>query len=165
MPIVEKPSDENKFDLVELLPDILASYPSFSDETSARFIHIGSDQLQTQFNTSRVTIVKDLLDNLYVIKEFPWYCSNETFVDAVLNFQDFLSKNVPIPQILKTHEGKFYIQDDKTKNFFFVQEFKSSEPWKRTHNQAFSLGILLEISIAMLSKFQISHFLKKQFLK
>lgn len=143
MPIIEKPSNENKIDLSELLPDILVQYPSFIDEKCSDDVHVGSDVLNTQFTTARVTVIKDLLNNLYIIKEFPWYCANETFVDAVLSFQDILSKNVPIPKILKTKNDKFYIQDEKSKSFFFIQEFKTAHSWKGTHSQAFSLGTLL----------------------
>lgn len=143
MPIIEKPSDENQINLTELLPGILSQYPSFIDESKGDGHLIGSDQLQTQFTTARITVVKDLGNKLYIVKEFPWYCSNETFVEAVLNFQDSMAKHVPIPKILRTKHGKLYTQHEEAKSFFFVQEFTPAHSWKRTHEQAHALGVLL----------------------
>lgn len=143
MPAIARPSLENQPNLTDLLPKILAQYPSFSLKSQGADFQIRENQLLTKFNTARLTLVQDLRQKRYVLKEFPWYCSNESFVEAVLEYQERLKAYLSIPKILKTRQGKLYVQCEEGKSFFFLQEFTKGYAWNASYEQAYSLGTFL----------------------
>jgi len=77
-------------------------------------------------------------EEVYILKEIPWYCASKDFVAYEMHLQENLrSCGNPIPKILKAGNGELFIhlfREDKEK-FLFLQRFISGRSWAGTDTQ------------------------------
>lgn len=85
-------------------------------------------------------------NELYILKEIPWYCSDDTFVNYEINLQVKLQHmGLPIPEMMKTLHGTYYtcLKDGTAEKFYFLQRFISGGSWDTIDGYVKSAGKVL----------------------
>lgn len=97
-------------------------------------------ELTRKTETSRQLLIL-IREELYVLKEIPWYCSEEKFTDYETNLQNFLKDYLPVPKIMKTLKQKLYA--NLGNKYFILQRYYESDNWNREVDKTYNAGKIL----------------------
>lgn len=140
MPVEFKEKDI-QFNLITdaLLSEILTEY-DLEDWQVVPLINMNETiiDINRKTETAKKVLIKE--NNAYwFLKEYPWYCSKQKFIEAETKFQKYLRDNgFVIPSILHTHKNKLYVKRLNYDNFFFIQEFVEGDSWNAVLLQTYS---------------------------
>ncbi|MEM4254624.1 MAG: phosphotransferase [Candidatus Woesearchaeota archaeon] len=118
--------------------------------------------LNRRTETSRKVLIKHK-NQVFFLKEVPWYCAEKKFVSYEFAFQQYLHHcGFPIPTIQKTSDGNLFVELKDEKKFYFLQDFVNGISWSRdstqTENAGNALAKLHHFSARFLKK---THFCEK----
>ena len=99
--------------------------------------------INRQTETAKKLVIRHE-NKLYFIKEFPWYCSEQEYVDDQLKFQKFLhDENFKTPKIIETKDGKLFSKGKEHSNYFYIQEFINGNAWTKSKYEIKIIGQFL----------------------
>lgn len=83
-----------------------------------------------------------LRNKVYILKEIPWYCSTQEFVEFELSFQTYLHrKNIPMPKIIPTKNNMLWVKE--MNRYYYLQEYIEGYAWKKSLSGAEKIGSIL----------------------
>jgi Ser/Thr protein kinase RdoA (MazF antagonist) len=141
MPVEKRALDAS----MGMIPDeeLVASLRDFDraeNWTVLPFLSVDEKVIATnrKSETARKAIVQHDGES-FVLKEFPWYCSDEAFIEFTLSFQQHLrDAGVPIPRFEERRDGRRYTRFDD--DYLFMQEYVTGSSWTAEPGQARSVG-------------------------
>jgi hypothetical protein len=133
--LVEKKNIDTQFGMIpdEILNYVLSMYQFDNSWLVLPFINVNKKAIaiNRRSETARKAVIL-YKSELYILKEIPWYCSNEEFVNYEVNFQMILKENrIPIPEIIKNSNEKLYTKINlmNQEKFFFLQRYIKGSSW------------------------------------
>lgn len=142
--LIEKKEVDVHFGMIldQILFHVLKNYGF--DDSWIVLPFINANKKPVAFNRRSETARKAVIlykNELYILKEIPWYCSSEDFVKYEMNFQQILrNENIIIPEIITNLEGNLYtkIKLFNQEKFFFLQKYIQGKSWDETESKLIS---------------------------
>jgi Ser/Thr protein kinase RdoA (MazF antagonist) len=141
MPVADKPKDETRGQITDIiLEKIINSYTDDMEWSVTPIIPMNGQivVLNSKSETTKKAVVR-FDGKHYIIKQIPWYCSDISFANFMLEFQNYLfKKGFKIPEIVKTKESNLFTVI--TNNIYYVQKFIIGEVYSDNIQQILHAG-------------------------
>ena len=141
MPVSEKPLDETKGQIPDLILQVVLGELGLKSSWMI-FPLIPLNGNLSVLNAKSVTTRKAIVfyeDEHYLLKEIPWYCSNEDFVKFMFSFHEKLfKKSFPVPEVVLSNLDMPFVS--LRGKYYYLLKFIRGEVYGKKPKQIFNAG-------------------------